>query len=280
MTRFDAEECLRLIERYRVQYAVMVPTMMQRIYKLGEPALERYDVSSLERILHMAAPCPAWLKQAFIDWLGPERVWELYAGTEAQAFTMISGSEWLAHRGSVGKAMGGSQIKILDEAGDELPPMQVGEVYMRPAKGPGSTYKYVGATAKSKDGWESLGDMGYMDADGYLYLADRQSDMILSGGANLYPAEIEAAIDAFAGVRSSAVIGLPHEDMGQVAHAIVDMPTGTLDEGALRAHLEERLARYKIPRSFEHVREPLRDDAGKVRRSALREARLAPAKNS
>jgi len=155
-----------------------------------------------------------------------------------------------------------------------LPPGQVGEVFLLPAGGAGSTYQYIGATAKSRDGWESLGDMGHLDEEGYLYLADRQSDMILCGGANVYPAEVEAAIDAHPAVRSSAVIGVPDEDLGQTVHAIVDIADHELELDLLRAHLAEHLVRYKVPRSFELVREPLRDDAGKVRRSALRAQRV------
>ena len=274
MTRFEAEPALALIAEHRVQYAVLVPTMMHRIMRLPEAVRARHDMSSVQRILHLGAPCPVWLKLAFIEWLGAERVHELYAGTEAQGVTIITGTEWLQRRGSVGKAQVGSQIRILDENGNELPPGQIGEVFMRPKDGPGSTYRYIGATAKSRDGWESLGDMGYLDADGYLYLADRQSDMILCGGSNIYPAEVESAIDTHQAVRSSAVIGLPDEELGNVVHAIVDIADGQLDADTLRAHLAEHLARYKIPRSFEFVRSPLRDDAGKVRRSALRKERI------
>lgn len=278
MARFDAEHALQLIERHAIEDVIAVPTMMHRIMRLPSATRLRYDVSSLQRFLHMAAPCAPWLKQAFIDWLGPERVLELYAGTEAQAVTLITGTEWLSHRGSVGQAKGGSQIKILDPEGRELPPGEVGEVFMHPRGGQGSTYQYIGATAKSVGGWESLGDMGYLDAEGYLYLADRQADMVLSGGANIYPAEVESALDAHPLVRSSAVIGLPDDDLGQKLHAIVDIGEAEITEaellGALRPHLEERLVRYKIPRTFELVRSVLRDDAGKVRRSALRDARV------
>jgi bile acid-coenzyme A ligase len=274
MSRFEAEEALQLIERHRVQYVVMVPTMMHRIWRLGESVRGRYDLSSLQRILHLGAPCPVWLKQAFIDWLGPERIHELYAGTEAQGVTIITGTEWLQHKGSVGKAQVGSQVKILDEHGNELPPRQIGEVFLRPKDGPGSTYKYIGAEAKSRDGWETLGDLGYLDEDGYLYLADRQTDMILCGGANIYPAEVESAIDTHPAVRSSAVIGLPDDDLGNTVHAIVDIAEAEIDAETLRAHLGEQLARYKVPRTFEFVRAPLRDDAGKVRRSALRKERI------
>lgn len=274
LTRFDAEEALRLIEHHRVRFVVLVPTMMHRIWRLGDELRARYDVASLERILHLGAPCPAWLKEKWIEWLGPERVHELYAGTEAQVVTTITGTEWLMHRGSVGRPQGGGEIKILDEQGRELPPREVGEVFMRPKAGPGTTYEYIGAKAKNRDGWESLGDMGWLDEEGYLYLADRHADMILSGGSNIYPAEVEAALDAHPGVRSSAVIGLPDEEMGNLVHAIVDIADHEIDEAALRAHLTERLAKYKLPRTFELVRQPLRDDAGKVRRSVLRAERI------
>jgi bile acid-coenzyme A ligase len=159
--------------------------------------------------------------------------------------------------------------------GSECAPGEVGEIYMKPAAGQGTTYRYIGAApTATADGWETLGDVGWFDADGYLYLADRKTDMILVGGSNVYPAEVEAALDAHPAVRSSAVIGLPDEDLGNRVHALVDAPGG-VDERALRAHLAELLVAYKIPRSFEFVSEPLRDDAGKLRRSALREQRLA-----
>jgi bile acid-coenzyme A ligase len=277
LTRFDAARALAEIERHRVTWVLMVPTMMQRIWRLPEDERTRYDLSSLETVLHLGAPCPVWLKEAWIDWLGPDRIHELYAGTEAQGVTWITGKEWLDHKGSVGRPISGSQMRILDESGDELPAGQVGEVWMLPPGGPGSTYHYIGAQARAIGEWESLGDMGWMDTDGYLYLADRGADLILSGGANVYPAEVEAAIDAHRLVRSSAVIGLPHDDLGETVHAIVDVADHQgLDADALRGHLSDRLVGYKIPRSFEFVREPLRDDAGKVRRSALRADRLAP----
>ncbi len=273
-TRFDAEETLRLLALHKVDWVMLVPTMMHRIWNLPEDARSKYDLSSLRVMLHLAAPCPAWLKEKWIEWLGPSRVHELYSGTEAQGATWITGEEWLAHRGSVGKPLAHCEMKIVGEAGETLPPRAVGEVYMRPFTGPGTTYHYLGATSKQiEGGWESIGDVGWMDEDGYLYLADRHTDMILAGGANIYPAEVEAAIDAFAGVRSSAVIGLPDEDMGSTIHAIVDAPGG-FDVEALKTHLAERLVRYKIPKTFETASEPLRDDAGKLRRSSLRAERI------
>jgi bile acid-coenzyme A ligase len=275
MERFDAALALELIERHRVEWVLFVPTMMQRIWRLPEAERARRDLSSLRRVMCTGAPSPAWLKRAWIEWLGPERVFEAYGGSERIAGTQISGTEWLAHPGSVGRPTGGRRVRVLRPDGSECEPGEVGEVFMMPAAGPGTTYRYVGADAtKTADGWESLGDLGWLDADGYLYLADRKTDMILVGGANVYPAEIEAALDAHPAVRSSAVIGLPDDDLGQRLHAIVDA-IAPVSEDELREHLAAHLARSKLPRSFEFVREPLRDDAGKVRRSALREARLA-----
>lgn len=274
-TRFDAEDTLALIERHRIDTVYLVPTMMQRIWNLPDAVRARYDLSALRTVWHLAAPCPPWLKEKWIEWLGPEVIWELYGGTEGQGATTIRGDEWLAHRGSVGRPVETCEMKIVDENGAELPPGTVGEVFMRPKAGPGTTYHYIGDTPRAiAGGWESIGDLGYMDADGYLYLTDRRADMILRGGANIYPAEVEAAIDAFPGVRSSAVIGLPHPELGNAIHAIVDAPDGDVDEAALRAHMERELVTYKRPASYEFTTEALRDDAGKVRRKALREARL------
>jgi bile acid-coenzyme A ligase len=273
MTRFDAEQSLELLERWRVDWVNFVPTMMHRIWRLPVEVRRRYDLSALRIMLHLAAPCPPWLKEEWIRWLGPGRIHELYGGTEAQGATWITGEEWLTHRGSVGQPIPGCRMQILDPDGKVLPPGEVGELYMLPDTGPGSTYRYIGASPKSRDGWESLGDMGWMDAEGYVYLTDRHTDMILSGGSNIYPAEVESALDSHPLVRSSCVIGLPDEDLGQAVHAIVDA-TGAVTEDELRAHVASLLVGYKVPRTFEWVSEPLRDDAGKVRRTALREDRL------
>ena len=276
-TRFDAEETLSLIEKYKVDVVYTVPTMMRRIWALPEEVRGRYDLSSLKALWHLAAPCPAWLKECFIEWLGPEVIWELYGGTEGQGSTTIQGTEWLKHKGSVGKPVETCEMKIVGENGETLAAREVGEVFIRPLAGAGTTYRYIGADAKAIDGgWESLGDLGWMDEDGYLYLSDRLSDMVIVGGANIYPAEVEAAIEAYPGVRSSAVIGLPDEDMGARLHAVIDRPDGPVEDAAMTAHLAERLVRYKIPKSFEYTAEAVRDDAGKVRRKALREARLSP----
>jgi len=277
MHRFDALTCIQLIERHRVDRMTVVPTMMQRIWRLPQSQRDQADLSSLEFVLTGGAPCPPWLMRAWIDWLGPEVMHEAFGPSERTGGTFITGVEWLAHPGSVGRPAAGARLKILDDDGRELAPGEMGEIYMLPAGGPGSTYHYVGAQAKATtDGWESVGDMGYLDEDGYLYLGDRRSDMILSGGRNIYPAEVEAAIDAHPEVRSSAVIGLPDNDLGQRLHAIVDIGEGGagMDEEMIRQHLQGLLVHYKIPSSIEIVATLLRDDAGKMRRSALREARL------
>lgn len=273
MPRFDAEGTLAEIEQHRGSVLYMVPTMMKRIWRLPEDVRLRYDLTSLRVVWHLAEPCPEWLKQCWIDWLGPERIMELYAGTEAQTATVITGAEWLAHRGSVGRVQPGT-VMITDDDGNEVPTGEMGEVWMRSLRGT-PTYRYVGATARTREGgWESLGDMGRLDADGYLYLGDRASDMILSGGANIYPAEVEAAIQEHPAVQSCAVIGLPDEDKGAVIHAIIEATAAQVGEDELRAFLAERLVTYKIPRTFEYVDFPLRGDDGKVRRSALRAERV------
>jgi bile acid-coenzyme A ligase len=228
MRRFDAEEALRLIDRHRVQFVNFVPTMMHRIWRLPEEFRSAYDLSSLERVWHMAVPMPPWLKRAWIDWLGADHVWELYGGTENTGSTVISGSEWLQRPGSVGRPTAGARIRAQDEAG-------------------------------------------------YVFLADRRTDLIISGGANIYPAEVEAAILEHPRVAGAVVIGLPDEDLGARAHAILRLTPGVGPDDIianLLSWLETRFARYKIPRTFEATDEELRDDAGKVRRSALRAARL------
>lgn len=271
LPHFDAEAALAAIEHHQVDWTLMVPTMMSRILRLPLAVRERYDLSSLQVLWHMAAPCPPWVKDGWCEWIGGEKVYELYAGTEAQAVTVIRGDEWQAHRGSVGRCVTG-EIRILDpDTYTELPRGEQGEVFMRNDR---ATYEYLGAQARlSPDGWESLGDMGSMDADGYLYLSDRRGDMILSGGANIYPAEVELALSEHPAMVSCAVIGLPDEDLGSRIHAIVQMSHPVADD-ELRSFLAERLVRYKIPRTFEHVDEMVRDDAGKVRRSALRDERM------
>ena len=186
MSRFDPAETLRLVEKHRVNWLYLVPTMMLRIWRLPEPVRLAADVSSLEVAFHMAAPCPPWLKQAWIDWLGPEQVLELYGGTELQAMTVITGTEWLAHRGSVGRAVLG-EMEIRDLDGLLVPPGEEGED--PGCAGARAPHPRTGTSARTRaapHGWESLGDIGHVDADGYVYITDRLADMILVGGANVY----------------------------------------------------------------------------------------------
>jgi bile acid-coenzyme A ligase len=278
LRRFDASRCLALIEEHRVDQILFVPTMMHRIWRLPEDERKRRDVSSLRVVFSGSAPCPQWLMANWIEWLGADVMHELYGGTERIGGTMISGSEWLEHPGSVGRPTRATQIRIVDpETQRELPSGEIGEIYMMPAGGRGSTTASAGAQARATDdGWESVGDMGHLDADGYLYIADRRTDMILCGGRNIYPAQIEAALESHPAVASSAVIGLPDEDMGQRVHAIVQA-LHPIDAAALSDHLEGRIVAYSIPRSFEFVEAPLRDEAGKVRRWELRKARMSSA---
>lgn len=274
LPRFEPVAALEAVQRHRVDWVSLVPTMMLRVLR----ELERggtWDLSSLEQVWHGAAPCPAWLKRAWFDLVGAENVYEMYGGTEGQMMTLINGVEWLAHPGSVGRPLWG-QVRILSPDLAEVPVGELGEIFMRPDPGAAPTYRYVGAEARTAGDWESLGDLGRVDADGYLYLSDRRTDLILTGGANVYPAEVEAALTEHPAVRSCVVVGLPDEDLGQRVHALIQ-PAGELTEPELRDFLSSRLVRYKVPRTFRFTDRPLRDDAGKVRRGEIRdaEARLA-----
>ena len=279
MPRFDPESFLRLITEHRVNYLATVPTIMQRLLPVYRAEPDSFDLSSVRRWWHLAAPCPPTVKEAWIEILGPEAVWELYGGTELQALTFISGTEWLTHRGSVGRVVSG-EMKVLDDDGADCPPGVVGEIYMRPRPGSQPTYRYIGSTAKSRPdalgAWDSLGDLGWFDDEGYLYLADRRVDMFTVGGRNVYPAEIENALSEHPAVLSCLVVGVPHTDLGQVPHALVHASAEhDLDDKAVAAFVAERLSDYKVPRSVEFVDTPLRDDAGKARRTAVRDEVIA-----
>lgn len=279
MTHFDPREWLRLVERHRPHSVNLVPTMMSRIAKLPADIAAAADLSSIEVLFHAAAPCPPDVKRWWIDRLGGERVLEVYGGTERIGATLIYGNEWLERPGSVGRAVSGDEIVILDEDGEPLGPGQVGEIHFRRrALGPGTKYAYIGSDTRIRGDLDSFGDLGWLDEDGYLYIADRRSDMVIVGGMNVYPAEIEAAIERHPVVQCCAVIGLPDEDMGSRLHAIVELPADQevpADGLAFLAAELERLATYKRPRSIEFTYEPVRDDAGKVRRTQLRDLRLA-----
>ena len=265
MGRFDAARALALAQEHAATWIYAVPTMMGRMIKL----VPLPELPALRTLFHIGAPCPPAVKRAVISWLGPDRVLEGYAGTEAQARTSITGREWLEHPGSVGRVTGGEiEARTLD-GGRRCAVGEVGELWLRPEPGR-TTYRYVGAEARSRPGgWESLGDMGSFDADGYLYLADRAADMIVVGGQNVYPAEVEAAILEHPAVVSAVVVPAAHDDLGSVPHAVVQTE-GEVTDDELDAHVAARLTPAKRPRAWRRSAGALRDDAGKVRRSSLR----------
>ena len=266
MERFDPVEWLKAVEKHKIRWAYLVPTMMSRILSVPKEVREGYDLSSLEVVIHMAAPCPVWVKAEWIDWLGPDRIIEVYAGSEGYGSTLLTGREWLEHPGTVGKAPPDTEIR--DEEGNALPTGEIGLICFRPPAGNimGLPYEF-----------QTFGDMGSLDADGYLYIADRRTDMIICGGVNLYPAEIEAAIEQFPGVVAALVVGLPHADLGSVPHAIIELASGVAapDPAELSTFLRTVLARTKFPRTFEITPNAIRDEAGKMRRSRWREERIA-----
>jgi long-chain acyl-CoA synthetase len=282
MTGFDPEEFLRLVERERVTVVQMVPTMFVRLLALPEEVRSRYDLSSLRRVVHAAAPCPPLIKRAMIEWLGPI-VAEYYGGTETGPVTLASSEQWLAHPGTVGRALDQAEVKVLDADGRELQAGESGEVFMRLHAL--SDFTYEGDAAKrravERDGLVSCGDIGYLDNEGYLYLHDRASDMVISGGVNIYPAEIEACLMSLEGVRDCAVFGVPDAEMGEALAAHVEIHDGVrLSAEDVRAHVHERLAGYKTPRVVELCASLPREDSGKIFKRRLRDRYWAASERS
>jgi long-chain acyl-CoA synthetase len=273
MRSFDAEEFLRIVSEHRVTVVQMVPTMFVRLLALPEQVRSRYDLSSLRWVVHAAAPCPPDVKRAMIEWLGPI-VAEYYGGTETGPVVFCTSEEWLAHPGTVGRPLERAVVKVLDADGDELPTGQSGEIYMWLDVWP--DFSYAGDEEKrravERDGLVSCGDVGYLDADGYLYLNDRRSDMVISGGVNIYPAEIEACLLAMPGVRDCAVFGIPDEEFGEALAAYVEPQDGARLSGeSVRAHVRSRLAAYKTPRLVEFRDSLPREDSGKIFKRRLRD---------
>ena len=270
--KFDAERALAAIARHRPTILNVVPTMMLRMARA--PSFHCADLSSIRTLWHMAAPCADWVKRAWIERIGAGRVCELWSATEVTGVTTIDGEEWLRRPGSVGRGYN-TEIFILDSRRRPLPPGEVGEIYTRFNQDP-PQYSYLGAAPLDTidGGFASVGDLGYLDADGYLFLADRRMDLIISGGANIYPAEVEAVLTQFNGVADAVVIGLKDEELGRRVHALIE-PSASfhLCQTALDAHLRNYLARYKVPRTYEIVERLPRDEAGKIRRSMLRDER-------
>ncbi|BBY63678.1 fatty-acid--CoA ligase FadD4 [Mycolicibacterium helvum] len=272
LEKFDAEGCLDAIARHRVTHGQFVPVMFTRMLKLPEEVRNSYDLSSLQRIMHAAAPCPVEIKKQMIDWWGPI-VDEYYASSEAIGSTLITAEDWLTHPGSVGKPMMGV-LHILDEDGNELPVGQAGEIYFES----GLDFEYLNdpdKTAKSRDdrGWKTVGDIGYLDEDGYLYLTDRRHHMIISGGVNIYPQEAENMLVTHPKVMDAAVFGVPDDEMGQSVKGVVQLvdPAEASEELAdeLSAWLRDRLAHYKCPRSISFEAQLPRTDTGKLYKQEL-----------
>jgi fatty-acyl-CoA synthase len=273
MEKFDPRRCLELIERYRVTLAQFVPTMFVRMLQLPKDERERYDVSSLRMVVHAAAPCPVSIKRQMFDWWGPI-IFEYYSGTEDIGGTFITPQEWLEHPGSVGRPM--EECHIVGEDGAELPRGETGVVYFAGGR-PFEYHNDADKTASivNEKGWRTLGDIGYLDEDGYLYLTDRQAHMIISGGVNVYPQEAENVLAGHPAVADVAVIGVPEPEMGESVKAIVQPtePTaaGSALEQELLAYCRSELATYKCPRSVDFVDELPRDDNGKLYKRLLRD---------
>ncbi|KAA0102275.1 acyl-CoA synthetase [Mycolicibacterium sp. P1-18] len=272
LDKFSPEGTLEAIQKYRVTHGQFVPVMFTRMLKMPQDVRTSYDVSSLERVMHAAAPCPVEIKKQMIDWWGPI-VDEYYASSEAIGSTLISAEEWLTHPGSVGRSMM-TPLHILDEDGNELPAGQAGEIYFEG----GADFEYLNdpdKTASSRDshGWKTVGDIGYLDEDGYLYLTDRRHHMIISGGVNIYPQEAENVLVTHPRVMDAAVFGIPDDDMGQRVKGVVQ----TVDQAdatdvfaeELLGWLRDRLSHYKCPRSISFEAQLPRTDTGKLYKQTL-----------
>jgi fatty-acyl-CoA synthase len=274
MDRFVPAWALELIERYRITHTQMVPTMFVRLLRLEPEERARHDVSSLRAVVHAAAPCPPDVKAAMIEWLGPI-IYEYYSATEVYLLTAIDSEDWLAHRGSVGKALLGTP-HILDDDGRTLPPGEPGTVW---SEG-GAAFEYHNDPDKTADsrndrGWTTVGDIGYLDGEGFLYLTDRKADMIISGGVNVYPQEAENVLIGHPAVDDAAVFGIPHPELGEEVKGVVqlrvnDRPHDEI-ETELIAYCHERLAKYKCPRSIDFTDELPRQPTGKLYKRLLRD---------
>lgn len=287
MDSWDPEETLRLIDTHGVTHSHMVPTQFSRLLELPESVRAAYDVSSLRNVIHGAAPCPLHVKRAMLEWWGPV-ITEYYAGTEGGGCT-ITGDEWLRKPGSVGRPWRTTTLRILDDAGAPLPTGEIGNVYLQMH---GSSFSYHKAPEKTADSYVgemfTMGDLGYVDADGYLFLCDRKNDMIISGGVNIYPAEIESELTALPEVRDAAVFGIPHPDWGEEVKAVIEPADESLasessDSAALRsleeailAQLATRLAKFKLPRSIDVVASLPRQVNGKLVKRVLKDPYWSP----
>jgi bile acid-coenzyme A ligase len=273
LEKFDAALAVDVIERHRVTFLGMVPIVMQRIARL--PDVMDRDFSSIEAFYHSGAVCPAWTKRVWLELVDPVRQYDCYGGAEGTGVVAIRGDEWLDRPGSLGRPVD-TRLAIPDGSGNPLPPGEVGEIFTGPEGGP-MTFRYLGAEPpeKTPDGLVSLGDLGWVDDEGYLYLADRRVDLIVTGGANVYPAEVEGVLSEHPGIADAVVVGVDDDEWGKQVYAILlpTDPAAAPDSEDIRAFCRERLVPYKVPKTFEFVSVGFRDDSGKVRRSQLARAR-------
>lgn len=267
LPRFDERRVLRAIAEHRVTWAMLVPTMMHRLLRLPEAERSAADLSSLETVVHLGAPCAPGLKRRFLEWVGPEQVVEVYAGSESNGVLTIRGDEWLEHPGSVGRPTGGTRVAVRSAEGVDLPPGEVGHVWLHRDGGP--TYRYLGSeSARTDDGWDTLGDLGHLDDDGYLFVADRADDAILRGGVTVHPAEVERVLEAHPAVRGAVAFGVADDDLGQRIEAVVDVAGAAVTAADVVAWARDRLDPSRRPSSVRLVDDPVRSDAGKTRRRA------------
>ena len=269
LPRFDAGAWLRAVARHRVTWRVLAPSMMLAVWR--HPDRAGTDVSSLAAVLHLGARCAPWLKRAWIGWLGPQRVHELYAGTESQGLAFTDGAGWLRRPGTVGRPLPGSEFRVVRPGPTELVDCatgELGEVLMRRGT---PTYSYLDATARVRDGWHTLGDTGWLDEEGFLFIADRLEDLIRTGGSTVVPADVETVLEEHPSVRSAVVVGLPDDDLGERVHAVVDA-TADLTTAELDSWCARRLDPPQRPVSWSFADGPLRAQTGKVRRGRWRTA--------
>ena len=274
MEKWTPQDMLRLIDKYKVTNTHMVPTQFVRLLALPDDVKAKYDVSSLRHMVHAAAPCPPDVKRRMIEWWGPV-IDEYYAATEGGG-TMVFADEWMQHPGTVGHAWPNAEIVILDDDGNELGPDETGTVYMHMATGNFEYFKDKEKTERSRSGkFFTVGDIGHLDPDGWLFLHDRKADMIISGGANIYPAEIESVLITHPKVADVAVFGIPHDDWGEEVKAVVEPVDGAAGGPELEAEIlewsKDKLARYKTPKSIDFTGEMPRDPNGKLYKRKLRD---------
>jgi len=277
--RFVEEELLQLIDKYKITHIHMVPTMFVRLLRLPDEIKRKYDLSSLKVVIHGAAPCPADVKRKMIEWWGPIIV-EYYGATETGAVVLNNSEEALRKPGTVGRALDGAKIRILDDAGHALGPNEVGEIYIWLEGFPDFTYHNnpQKRAACERDGLISVGDVGYVDDDGFLFLCDRKNDMVIMGGSNVYPQEIEAVLLSMPGVQDCAVFGIPDDDRGEKLAAYVQPIDGaSVGDDDVKAFLRTRLANYKVPGHVKLVDTLPREDSGKIMKRKLREPYWASA---